>query len=335
MKWSVAVLVTLGLLAGLSAAILVKFMRSGDSGIDGLSPETEIVMMSKDMPAMSILKTSDVTVKAVKADMLPAGYLSDAVQAVGRILAVPVVEGQVLTESSFVENGTSAQVAASLPVGMRAVSLSLSSTSINGGLLYPGCVVDVLASFRLSSSERGQALSTTLLRGINVLAVQGTTVVSQKEEEEDNKTASRTAQGRLTVTLMVDPKQAEALQLATDHGQISLSLRNPLDKSPVDTEATVLSQGRLAQLGSAMTAAVLADEDKTDANEITTANYLAETDTQTETDTQRISEKRNYDEISAKGKLSWPVTVIRGTQIQQEDLDMPELKVSAKVSAKR
>jgi pilus assembly protein CpaB len=334
MKWSVAVLVTLGLLAGLSAAILVKFMRSGDSGIDGLSPETEIVMMSKDMPAMSILKTSNVTVKAVKADMLPAGYLSDAVQAVGRILAVPVVEGQVLTESSFVENGTSAQVAASLPVGMRAVSLSLSSTSINGGLLYPGCVVDVLASFRLSSSERGQALSTTLLRGINVLAVQGTTVVSQKEEE-DNKTASRTAQGRLTVTLMVDPKQAEALQLATDHGQISLSLRNPLDKSPVDTEATVLSQGRLAQLGSAMTAAVLADEDKTDANEITTTNYLAETDTQTETDTQRISGKRNYDEISAKGKLSWPVTVIRGTQIQQEDLDMPELKVSAKVSAKR
>ncbi len=335
MKWSVAVLVTLGLLAGLSAAILVKFMRSGDSGIDGLSPETEIVMMSKDMPAMSILKTSNVTVKAVKADMLPAGYLSDAVQAVGRILAVPVVEGQVLTESSFVENGTSAQVAASLPVGMRAVSLSLSSTSINGGLLYPGCVVDVLASFRLSSSERGQALSTTLLRGINVLAVQGTTVVSQKEEEEDNNTASRTAQGRLTVTLMVDPKQAEALQLATDHGQISLSLRNPLDKSPVDTEATVLSQGRLAQLGSAMTAAVLADEDKTDANEITTTNYLAETDTQTETDTQRISGKRNYDEISAKGKLSWPVTVIRGTQIQQEDLDMPELKVSAKVSAKQ
>lgn len=334
MKWSVAVLVTLGLLAGLSAAILVKFMRSGDSGIDGLSPETEIVMMSKDMPAMSILKTSDVTVKAVKADMLPAGYLSDAVQAVGRILAVPVVEGQVLTESCFVENGTSAQVAASLPVGMRAVSLSLSSTSINGGLLYPGCVVDVLASFRLASSERGQALSTTLLRGINVLAVQGTTVVSQKEEE-DNKTASRTAQGHLTVTLMVDPKQAEALQLATDHGQISLSLRNPLDKSPVDTEATVLSQGRLAQLGSAMTAAVLADEDKTDANEITTANYLAETDTQTETDTQHISGKRNYDEISAKGKLSWPVTVIRGTQIQQEDLDMPELKVSAKVSAKR
>jgi pilus assembly protein CpaB len=334
MKWSVAVLVTLGLLAGLSAAILVKFMRSGDSGIDGLSPETEIVMMSKDMPAMSILKTSNVTVKTVKADMLPAGYLSDAVQAVGRILVVPVVEGQVLTESCFVENGTSAQVAASLPVGMRAVSLSLSSTSINGGLLYPGCVVDVLASFRLASSERGQALSTTLLRGINVLAVQGTTVVSQKEEE-DNKTASRTAQGCLTVTLMVDPKQAEALQLATDHGQISLSLRNPLDKSPVDTEATVLSQGRLAQLGSAMTAAVLADEDKTDANEITTANYLAETDTQTGTDTQRISGKRNYDEISAKGKLSWPVTVIRGTQIQQEDLDMPELKVSAKVSVKR
>ena len=341
MKWSVAVLVTLGLLASFSAAILVKFMRSKDSGIDGLSSKTKVVQVSKDMPVMSILESSNVTVKAASKDKLPAGYLSDAVQAVGRILAVPVVEGQVLTESCFVENGTSAQIAASLPVGMRAVSLSLNGASISGGYLYPGCVVDVLASFRLSSSERGQALSTTLLREINVLAVQGTSIVSKQAGEDEKKASSRAAQGRVTVTLMVDPRQAEALQLATDHGQISLSLRNPLDKNPVDTEVTVLSQGRLAQLGSAMTATVIGNGEKTDANEIVTTDYFAETDMQTETDgsmgspSQRISRKKNYDETSGEGRLSWPVTVIRGTQVLQEDLDMPELKISANVSGKR
>jgi hypothetical protein len=84
-----------------------------------------------------------------------------------------------------------------------------------------------------------------------------------------------------------------------------------------------------------MTAAVLGDEEGNDENKITTTNYIAETDTQTKTETERISRNKNYDKTFDKGKLSWPVTVIRGTQVRQEDLDMPELKVSAKVSSKR
>jgi len=329
----------LGLLASLSASILVKFLRSNDSDINVLSSETEVVLVLKNMPAMSILESSNVAVKKIPKEKLPDEYLSSAVQAVGKILAVPVVEGQVLTESCFIANGTRAQVAASLPIGMRAVAVSLTSTTISGGLLYPGCVVDVLASFRLPSSERGEALSTTLLRGVHVLAVEGTSVVS-KEADEEQKTSSRASLGRLTVTLMVDSRQAEALQLATEQGKISLALRNPLDKKPVDTEATLLSQGRLAQLGSAMSAAILTAKDRTDTNGLPVTNYISAAGMQKETDggnsspQQRISRRRDFNETIGDGKLSWPVTVIRGSQIQQQDLDMPELKISAKVSGK-
>lgn len=336
MKWSVTILVTLGLLAGLSAAILIKFVRPNNSGVDAVPSETEVVLASEDMSPMSILESSDLTVKPIAKGKLPKGYLSDPVQAIGRILGVPVVKGQMLTESCFVKDGSRAQVAAMLPDGMRAVSLSLSSSSISGGLLYPGCVVDVLASFRLSSSERGQALSTTLLRGINVLAVQGTTVASQKEEEE-KKTTSRAGQGHLTVTLMVDPRQAEALQLATGQGSISLALRNPLDTTPVDTEATILSQGRLAQLGSAMAAAVLTGENNEDASGVPAYEKVmgTEADSGADPSKQRISQGTNIREEIDSGKLSWTVTVIRGSQVQQEDLDMPEVKISANVSGSR
>ncbi|MHC4741903.1 MAG: Flp pilus assembly protein CpaB [Planctomycetota bacterium] len=341
MKWSVTILITLGLLAGLSAAILVKFMRS--DGTDDTVAETQVVLVSEDLSPMTILKSSHLTVKSVAKNKLPEGCLTDPVQAVGKILAVPVVKEQMLTESCFVKDGSRAQVAAMLPEGMRAVSLSLSSSSISGGLLYPGCVVDVLASFRLSSSsERGQALSTTLLRSIQVLAVEGDSVVSQKEEGEKKPTTARAGQNKLTVTLMVDPRQAEALQLASGQGTISLALRNPLDTTPVDTEAMVLSQGRLAELGSAMAAAVITDETNNgnvEGNEApeneTIFGSAMSTGSDGGTAAAKPASQKNVREAVNKGKLSWPVKIIRGTKVQQQDLDLPEVKISANVSGSR
>ena len=109
---------------------------------------------------------------------------------------------------------------------MRAVSLTLSSKAIPDELLlYPGCVVDVLVSFKLSTSDRnmGTAISTTMLREVQVLAIEGDSVVTKQGVEEEAAAKVKRATNQLTVTLMVDSKQAEALQLATDNGSISLN----------------------------------------------------------------------------------------------------------------
>ena len=316
MKWGAVILVAMGLAAALFAALLVKSLRSDD--LSGVVPEVDVLLASKDLPAMSVIESTDVTVEKVAKAKLPVGYLSSPAEGIGKILAMPVVQGQVLAESCFIENGVAAQVAASLPTGMRAVSVSLSNDSITGGLLYPGCVVDVLASFKLSSSERGQAISTTLLREVQVLAVRDVSVVSEKEIQQDkSRSPSNSNYGRVTVTLMVDPKQAEALQLATENGMISLALRNPLDKGPVDTEATVLSQGRLAQLGSAMTTAVMAGSEGVGTSAPPTGDLTSGPGAQTS------QQKEGSGEAPSKSRESWPVTVIRGSQVQQEDLDMP------------
>jgi pilus assembly protein CpaB len=321
MKWGAVILVAMGLAAALFAALLVKSLLTDDLSQGGGPPETDVLLASKDMPAMSVIESTDVTVQKVAKAKLPVGYLSSPAEGIGKILAMRVVEGQVLAESCFIENGAAARVAASLPAGMRAVSVSLSNDSITGGLLYPGCVVDVLASFKLPSSERGQAISTTLLREVQVLAVRGASVVSEKEIEQD-KSRSPSNYGRVTVTLMVDPKQAEALQLATENGMISLALRNPLDKGPVDTEATVLSQGRLAQLGSAMTTAVMAGSEGVGTSAPPTSGPTSGPGVKTEG--AKVSlQKEGSGETPSKSRESWPVTVIRGSQVEQEDLDMP------------
>jgi pilus assembly protein CpaB len=330
MRWAVIVLVILGLLAAVSAMILVGVLRTDSSGSAdrGSSSNVEVVLAKTSLPAMSVITSKAVTKDTALKDTLPDGYLSSPVQAIGRVLAVPVVEGQVLTGSCFVTEGSDAQLAAVIPHGMRAVTITLSDRGITGGLLYPGCVVDVLASFTLSSQDRGrgQALSTTLLHGIQVLAVRGTSVVSKKDSTKgalEEKTAAKT---RMTVTLMLDPKQAEALQLAMGYGSISLALRNPLDRYPVDVDSTVLSGGRLAKLGSPLTTAVLAARRKT-----TLLGNTKDSAEESQGDNIRIFTTRKEKGAGAaaegyqtKPSPRWVVTVIRASEVRDYELDIPE-----------
>jgi Flp pilus assembly protein CpaB len=136
----------------------------------------------------------------------------------------------------FAGSGPGVHLAATLPEGMRAMSVSLSDYSSLDGLLYPGCAVDVLATFDLrgqTEDKEGGVISTTILRGVQVLAIEDKTAVSASEKT-DEKAARQDRRRR--VTLMVNPKQAEQLQLAMEHGMISLSMRNPSDRTMADSD---------------------------------------------------------------------------------------------------
>jgi pilus assembly protein CpaB len=333
--------------AAVSASILVNVLRADPPGSaeKSSSSDIEVAMAKTSLPAMSVITSDYVVEHTASKDKLPEGQLCTPAQAIGRVLAVPVVKGQVLTEACFVTQGTGAQLAAALPYGMRAVSLTLSGKSLTGGLLYPGCVVDVLAAFKLSSTQRskGEGLSTTLLRGVQVLAVEGKSVISKRDDKAEKRLGgTRGVNSRITVTLMVDPRQAEALQLAAENGSISLAMRNPLDRSRVPVDATVLSQGRLARLGSMLTPAVFAAQTGGAFPEEQSAVSYSLTDKSKGEKIkipgrENTTEKREFlesmfmgeEEYAEKLSPNWGVTVIRGREVEQEEFDIPEEEVSA------
>lgn len=323
MKLGIVVLLILGAVAAACAALLVGAMGAGSSAsTTKTSPGVEVVVAAKSLPAMTIVRREDFTKQAVSRNELPTGQqLVSPIRVVGRILSRPVVEGQVLTESCFVPEGSGAQLAAELPDGMRAFTVNLSSRALpDKFLLYPGCVVDVLVSFKLSSRSQteGQAISTTMLRGIQVLAVSGESVVSNTEEEQNNQRTRSSSRG-LQVTLLVDSKQAEALQLAADNGSsISLAIRNPLDKTQVHLEGTVLSQGRLANLGSLLTSAVLGPGDQQGAL-IPSVPPSAQADDTSGTDLPAPL-PQPIESYQGRQYPRWGVTVIRGRETKTEEL---------------
>jgi Flp pilus assembly protein CpaB len=203
---------------------------------------------------------------------------------------------------------------------MRAVSVALSSSSVSGGLLYPGCVVDVLATFKLAGANRndikGEAISTTLLYGIQVLAVQGESVISKPEDETKSKLTSQSnlanSSQRVSVVLLVDPKQAEALQLAMDNGTVSLAMRNPLDQQDVRSEATVLNRGQLSKLGSLLGTSVRT------ANPVT-VSAGAEGGIVIEGGQSPETVSYAKENGQAAEPANWGVTIIRGSEVKEEE----------------
>jgi Flp pilus assembly protein CpaB len=84
--------------------------------------------------------------------------------------------------------------------------------------------VDVLTSYKPANAN--EAVTKTLLQNIQVLGIEGDTIVSAQENKRPGTTDRNK---KRMVTLMVDPEQAKVLQSAIQEGTISLSMRNPLD----------------------------------------------------------------------------------------------------------
>ncbi|MHC4117334.1 MAG: Flp pilus assembly protein CpaB [Planctomycetota bacterium] len=325
MKWGIVILLALGVVAAVCASVLVGAVKLNPFGADpNESSGVEVMVAKRALPAMTTITANCFEKKTLARADLPTGRSVSPTGSLGRVLAVSVVKGQVLTESCLVWEGTGAQLAAKLPDGMRAFTVHLRKAIPDRVLLYPGCVVDVLFSSRLSSRDvRGQAISATILRGIQVLAVAGDSVVSNPNAGQAKSQPRESGRG-LVVTLLVDPKQAEALQLASDNGTISLAIRNPLDKKLGDMEATVLSQGQLANLSSALTPEVLAAaqryrEESTQYGGVSEPPASDDPNGQDEELTPAPPSLPTAEYLPRKPRR-WGVTVIRGRETKVEDL---------------
>jgi pilus assembly protein CpaB len=157
-------------------------------------------------------------------------------QAVGSLALITIPAGSQLTASEIGSN-----VAFALPVrlqpGMRAVSIPVDRVKGVSGMILPGDRVDVIA-IPPAASGSAPPKAVTIFRGIRVLAV-GNAL------ENASATPSPEEQSAATVTLEVNPKQADLLAWADANSTLRLALRSPrepLRSEPVE-ELTLAGTG--------------------------------------------------------------------------------------------
>jgi pilus assembly protein CpaB len=241
MKLQYVGLLGVGLIAAVCAMVLIAFTKNSAKPV---SDTVDVIVTTREVPAMTKVTADLCEVKKTAKGQAPNGSIPDPTGVIGQVTVVPMVAGQAYTQACFAPEGSGFHLAATLPQGKRAVTVALADYSVLEGLLYPGSTVDVIASFDMRSKgeSRGGIISKTLLHGIQVLAVENKTVVSSNTVSEQAKMSGN--ENRRKVTLLVDPSQAEILQLATVHGTISLAMRKPNDKTEASDHIT-----RLADLG--------------------------------------------------------------------------------------
>jgi Flp pilus assembly protein CpaB len=119
-----------------------------------------------------------------------------------------------------------AAMASKLPAGYRAITVGLRDAG-SGAFLYPGALVDLLATIEGTgrSGNQRETMTVTFLEAVRVLAVNQETSDSSLATSAD----ARRGGNRFTVTLAVTPQQAAEVEFASARGAIGVSLRPDQD----------------------------------------------------------------------------------------------------------
>ncbi len=212
------VMILLSLIAGAVAV----WLAARWVGLQTHENTTSIVSASRDLDPGVVLQLDMLHLVPWPKGSVPNGPFSDPKKLVGRVLAERTLKGEALLEQNMAPVGSSGGMSASIPQGKRAISIQVNEIVGVAGYIHPGSKVDVLVNMRENNDK---AVSKIVLEKILVLAV----AQDDRRDQAKPKVVS-------TVTLEVDPQQAEKIDLARNIGTLSLTLRNPLDSNTASTQ---------------------------------------------------------------------------------------------------
>ena len=156
-----------------------------------------------------------------------AGGFTTVDQVVNRGIIQAVSENEPITESKLAPVGAGAGLSPTITPGMRAISVKVDEVVGVAGFVVPGSRVDVLVTVDDNGGKGG--VTRAVVSNIQVLTA-GTRFDQEKARAEGKPIPTT------VVTLLATPNDAERITLAGAEGRIMLTLRNPLDTDPTQTD---------------------------------------------------------------------------------------------------
>jgi pilus assembly protein CpaB len=210
--WSVMAVLT-ATAAGLAVYSYLSYVRSQVPIAGKLVP---LVVAAIDLEPGTVLQKEMVKVTSHPEKYLPEAALSTLDEVVARSLAMPVFQGEPITERKLGQKGGISSI---VPPGLRAYSLPVTS-----GLAVtpkPGDRVDVIVT--LPREVLGEPTTVMALRGKEV-ATAGITDRSAFGKVGEQLGIEDTEARGLAITLFVTPEEAQQLAMAESLGRITVVL---------------------------------------------------------------------------------------------------------------
>lgn len=237
------------MLVGLGVALVVALLLSSyvyrefqrASSVKAAVPMQRIVVAAEPLPLGTMLDSSKLRMISWPAAQPVAGMCTRIEDCTNRALITPVAENEPILESKLAPTGAGAGLAATIPTGMRAMSVAVNDVVGVAGFVTPGTMVDVLVTGAIAGQGGGQNITRTILENVRVLAAG-----QQVQQDRDGKPEKVPV-----ITLLVTPEEAGKLAMASTQGKIQLALRNRTDNdaavpAPVLQSAVFASDAPLA-----------------------------------------------------------------------------------------
>jgi pilus assembly protein CpaB len=217
---------SIALALGAFVSFLVYSKLKNSSAADN-RPGVDVVVAADDLDPGAKIQDHDVKIVRFPEGSLPANTFRHMSQVIGRGVVLPMSSGEFILPSKLAGEHGGSGLPSLIPTGMLAVTVRVNDVTSVAGFVVAGTHVDVLLTGNPAGGGEQQQ-TTTVLENVAVVAT-GTTL-------ERNSTGE--PQTSPDVTLLVSPDDAQKLALATTQGKIQLALRNPLDTSQHDLNAT-------------------------------------------------------------------------------------------------
>jgi len=188
----------------------------------------KVVVASIRLPLGTRLEPNHLKMVPWPEDEPMPGMFTRPEDCLNRALITSVVENEPILESKLAPEKAGAGLPATIPEGMRAVSVSVNDVVAVAGFVLPGTMVDVLVTGSLEGrGGNSQTLTRTILENVRVLA-------AGQKVEQDKEGKPQTVP---VITLLVSPEDANKLTMASMEGRIQLALRNTIDTARANAPA--------------------------------------------------------------------------------------------------
>jgi len=209
---------------GLAASIGVSQYMENASGPGTSLETTKILVAIADINIGETLNAQTVKLEEWPKDRLPEGCVLDFEQVEGKFPRMRMYAGEPILTAKLMDSNKGSPTV-TIPKGFRVLAIKVSAETAGGGLIQPGDRVDVLVLLR-KGSEVKETGARTILQDVNVFSVDGAT---ERSVDADGQSLSLN-----TVALLLKPRQAEAVTLASELGRLFLTVRRPDDD--IDTD---------------------------------------------------------------------------------------------------
>src|SRR5215469_343514 len=208
-------------------------------------PKEQVLGTSVELSAGTLLRAQDTTwtpVATVDADEIarpqareiqgkPDIVETTAASVYGAVLRHSLAGGTPIRRGDIVKPGDRDFLQVVLTPGARAIAIPVTTGGASTGLLYPGDRVDVILTQNFkgeSTTITRRSVSETVVENLRVLAI----------DTPDAKAPAGGGNFGRTVTLEVTPEQAEKINVATELGKLSLTLRSVSGPDGTPTTST-------------------------------------------------------------------------------------------------